>query len=67
MTEWYIKDKIGQFVGIAKSSEQLRRKEINQEIARLGGLLATDFDKILTEAKNKMISSIQYRLKEEIK
>lgn len=67
MKEWKITDKVIKLMGPRKDKEQLRRLEVNREIARIGNLLAIEFEIILGEAKNKMISATQHILKQEIK
>jgi hypothetical protein len=67
MKEWHIKDKVVKLMGFKQDKDQLRRMEVNREIARVGNLLATEFEIILAQAKLRMISVTQQILKDEIK
>lgn len=67
MKEWHIKDKVVKLMGFKQDKDQLRRLEVNREIARVGNLLATEFEIILAQAKVRMISVTQQILKDELK
>ena len=67
MKEWHIKDKVVKLMGFKQDKDQLRRMEVNREIARVGNLLATEFEIILAQAKLRMISVTQQILKDELK
>lgn len=67
MKEWHIKDKVVKLMGFKQDKDQLRRLEVNREIARVGNLLATEFEIILAQAKIRMISVTQQILKDELK
>lgn len=67
MKEWHIKDKVIKLMGFKEDKEKLRRMAKNRELARIGNLLATEFEIILNDAKLKMINITQVILKEELK
>jgi hypothetical protein len=67
MREWRIKDKVIKLMNFKDDKAKIKRLEVEREIARVGNLLATEFEIILAQAKLRMISVTQQILKDELK